>query len=336
MPITLAVRTDDESALAELNFDAARIVIGRSSGSDVWLPDPSISHRHSVIRMQGSDYVVADEGSTNGTFVGGVRLEKGATRLLRTGDLLRVGRVWIDVRIGASPVALDAAMATRDVALALVCGAMERIGDDVIPRVHVVEGPDVGESIRLEEDGKPYTVGRADTCDLALADQDTSREHLSIIRRGLSVKLLDLGSKNGVFLGERVLPHQKETAWKSTSMVKLGRTVLALAEPLSLALAELESLPDELTPEASIEEPPPPPASSKASERQSEAPKSLSREALSAGTLGGSAPIAPAIPVQTTAKPKKSVTATDGVVIVASVAIIIISIAAFYWLLHGG
>src|SRR5260221_14182049 len=98
MPITLTVRAEHEGdAEPSITFDAPRVVIGRGSSCDVRLPDASVSQRHAVLAAHGAEYRILDEGSTNGTFVGGVRLAPKAPRALRTGDLLRVGRGWIEV-----------------------------------------------------------------------------------------------------------------------------------------------------------------------------------------------------------------------------------------------
>src|ERR1043165_7508870 len=99
MPVTVVVRTNAARDRPSLTFDGARIVIGRSSGSDVRLPDPSVSLRHASIRSQGAEYALVDEGSTNGTAVGGVKLGPHTPRLLRSGDLVRVGRVWLEIVI---------------------------------------------------------------------------------------------------------------------------------------------------------------------------------------------------------------------------------------------
>ena len=69
MPLTVVVRTGDAASLPSITFDAPRIVIGRGDGCEVLLPDPSISHRHASIRQRGTDYIVIDEGSSNGTQV---------------------------------------------------------------------------------------------------------------------------------------------------------------------------------------------------------------------------------------------------------------------------
>ena len=74
MALTVVVRSGDHPTPLKISLDAPRIVIGRGDGCEIRLPDPSVSHRHASIRQRGSDYVVVDEGSTNGTFVGPVRL----------------------------------------------------------------------------------------------------------------------------------------------------------------------------------------------------------------------------------------------------------------------
>src|SRR3954470_6640127 len=107
MPVTVVVRSASPPRSAStreeepsLTFDGSRIVLGRGQGSDVPLPDPSVSTRHATIRAQGPDYAIVDEGSTNGTWVGGVRLLPQSPRVVKTGDLIRVGRVWLEIAIG--------------------------------------------------------------------------------------------------------------------------------------------------------------------------------------------------------------------------------------------
>jgi pSer/pThr/pTyr-binding forkhead associated (FHA) protein len=100
MALSLRLRSGEVDPEPELPFDAARVVIGRAPGCDLQLPDPSVSQRHATIRQRGSDYVVVDEGSENGTFAGKARLPRHAPHKLEHGDLLRFGRVWVEVRLG--------------------------------------------------------------------------------------------------------------------------------------------------------------------------------------------------------------------------------------------
>ncbi|MBV8374230.1 MAG: FHA domain-containing protein, partial [Candidatus Eremiobacteraeota bacterium] len=65
-----------------------RARIGRSEDNDVFLVDPSVSRTHAIVEIEGSEPVVRDLGSTNGTYVNGERVE---ARPLRDGDELTFG-----------------------------------------------------------------------------------------------------------------------------------------------------------------------------------------------------------------------------------------------------
>jgi pSer/pThr/pTyr-binding forkhead associated (FHA) protein len=207
MPISVVIRLaqrpasgkgprDEPSSPPSLTFDGARTVIGRGAGCEVRLPDPSVSQRHATIRVEGSGYALVDEGSTNGTFVGDVRLTPHVPRTLRHGDVLRVGRVWLE-------------------------DAMRAIGDDISPRIDIVEGPDRGRILVLEEEGRAYVAGRGEECDFLLDDMDGSREHIQLIHRTGGVFARDLGSKNGAWLGESPVPRERDVVWRSPTMLRI-------------------------------------------------------------------------------------------------------------------
>src|SRR5208282_5290115 len=104
MPITVIVRPASGTE-SRLTFDGTqRIVLGRGAGCDVRLPDLTVSVRHASLRAQGADFVVVDEGSANGTFVGGVRVAPRTSRIVRAGDLVRLGRVWVELHFDPTPV----------------------------------------------------------------------------------------------------------------------------------------------------------------------------------------------------------------------------------------
>lgn len=326
MPITVIVRTKSGDETARLTFDAAaRVVIGRGAGSDVRLPDPAVSHRHATLRLQGSDAAVVDEGSTNGTFVGGVRVAPHTSRILRSGSTVRVGPITLEVVVGQSPVTRDLALATRDLALALVSQAMQEIGADPTTRVRVVEGRDQGATLPLLEEGRELVIGRGVDCDLSIADADASREHVRAALRDGQVYIRDLGTKNGTWLGEAALAADRETLWRSHQMIRIGRTVLALEEPVSEALARIERAPDERVQEVVA-----PPVSG------SPAP-----ESPQGGTAEGErAPVVSVDGASALAKPKRTRSGTgwsvaDGLVMTAALVILILSLAGMVWLLRG-
>jgi pSer/pThr/pTyr-binding forkhead associated (FHA) protein len=326
MPLTVVVRSGS-SGEARLTFDGTqRIVLGRGAGCDVRLPDATVSLRHATLRAQGADFVVIDEGSANGTFVGGVRVSPRTSRIVRSGDVVRLGRVWIELRVDRSPVTRDLAAATRDLALALVSEALDAVGTDRTARLRVVEGQDQGATLALAEEGRVYVIGRGPECDLMLADADASREHAHVVRRGSSVLLRDLDAKNGTWLGEIRVAHNRDVPWRSAQVLQVGRTAIALEEPVGEALAEIESAPDHPMPADEPLDPPPAPPAAPGSQPRVPEPSSV-------------APLA-ALPEAETQAPaprpgRSGWTPADLVVVAAALGVLALSIAGLYWLLRG-
>jgi pSer/pThr/pTyr-binding forkhead associated (FHA) protein len=256
MALKISIRSGDLTTPASITFDAPRIVVGRGEGSEVRLPDPSVSHRHASIRQRGTDYVIVDESSTNGTFVGGVRLSPHAPRVVRHGELVRVGRVWLELEIEQALATVNPQATTREIALRLVQSALLAQGEKLSARVVVKNGADQGKELSVSDFEKAYVIGRAPESDLAITDKDASRRHVEILRRGDGIAVRDLGSKNGSELAKKALESGKETAWPAGATLRIGDTEFALEDPLILALAELESSADEpMRPDELVEPP---------------------------------------------------------------------------------
>lgn len=65
------------------------VTIGRDVSNDIVFNDAEASRHHSRLAWQGQGYAIEDLGSTNGTFVNGVRLS--AQRILIQGDVISLG-----------------------------------------------------------------------------------------------------------------------------------------------------------------------------------------------------------------------------------------------------
>jgi FHA domain len=72
----------------ELRLD--KTSIGRVEDNTIQLAEPSVSSHHCEVLLRGSEVVVRDLNSTNGTYVSG---EKITERVLKTGQILRLGQV---------------------------------------------------------------------------------------------------------------------------------------------------------------------------------------------------------------------------------------------------
>jgi len=74
----------------ELVLDSAPITVGRAGGNDLALEhDEFASARHARFEPRLDGVYVLDAGSTNGTFVNGLRLD--GVQRLEPGDVVRVG-----------------------------------------------------------------------------------------------------------------------------------------------------------------------------------------------------------------------------------------------------
>ena len=256
MALTVVVRSGGLAKPASITFDAPRIVLGRGSGCEVSLPDPSVSHRHASIRQRGTDYVIIDEGSSNGTFVGQVRLSPHAPRVLKTGDLLRLGRIWLEIRVEHSRASDAQRLLTREIALDLVASALSEDGEAAGARIRVESGADPELSLLVSERQRPYVIGRGKSVDLAIEDDDISRRHASVSRRGLGLVVTELGSKNGTKLDGKPLEQGVETAWNAGIVLELGKARLVYDDPVRAQLEALESAPDERMQENDVIDPP--------------------------------------------------------------------------------
>jgi two-component system response regulator HydG len=66
----------------------SRVLIGQSPACDLRLDDREVSRRHAALELAGRHLRLTDLGSTNGTFVDGVRIVE---VYLRVGEILRMG-----------------------------------------------------------------------------------------------------------------------------------------------------------------------------------------------------------------------------------------------------
>jgi pSer/pThr/pTyr-binding forkhead associated (FHA) protein len=85
----------------ELTVD--KTTVGRLEDNTFQIPEPSVSSHHCEVLLRGSEVLVKDLNSTNGTFING---EKVTETVLKPGQTLRLGQVELrlDTGAGGAPV----------------------------------------------------------------------------------------------------------------------------------------------------------------------------------------------------------------------------------------
>jgi serine phosphatase RsbU (regulator of sigma subunit) len=77
-----------------LRLEKDRYLLGRLSTNDLSFPeDGGLSRQHMALEREGENWMVADLGSMNGTFLNGVRLTE--KRRLQSGDAIRAGQITL-------------------------------------------------------------------------------------------------------------------------------------------------------------------------------------------------------------------------------------------------
>ena len=90
----LVVEGANSGERAEL--DQAPILIGRGTDAAIRLDDDYVSTRHARIAASGDQWFVEDLGSTNGTYIGSVRITQPTT--LTLGTQVRIGKTILELR----------------------------------------------------------------------------------------------------------------------------------------------------------------------------------------------------------------------------------------------
>ena len=91
----------------ELNVD--RTTIGRVEDNLFQIAEPSVSSHHCEVLLRGSDVVIKDLNSTNGTFINGEQITES---VLKPGQTLRLGQIELKLENGKAASAPASAPAT--------------------------------------------------------------------------------------------------------------------------------------------------------------------------------------------------------------------------------
>lgn len=78
-------------------LDQDEVAIGRSSESDIFLDDITVSRKHALIRRVDGEYELVDEGSLNGSYINGQLVQSAR---LAIGDEIQIGKFRVNFFLG--------------------------------------------------------------------------------------------------------------------------------------------------------------------------------------------------------------------------------------------
>ena len=156
----------------------ASLVIGRAPTSDIPIFDPTISRRHAEVRIDDSGVSVRDLGSSNGTFLNGLKIENAPLHL---GDVVTFGKVGFRLqempritppqRLAVSPSSSHAAIGDTK----------EPAAGGTIVRQVAVRDPDALISAFRASDGAVGTLSGAVSAEQVTAEHDKTLQKLATL-----------------------------------------------------------------------------------------------------------------------------------------------------------
>ncbi|MDP3232138.1 MAG: FHA domain-containing protein [Myxococcales bacterium] len=238
---TLVIKNPDGTE-QEQDF-ADELVVGRAEGNDLILAEGGVSRKHARFFLEGTDVMVEDLGSANGTIVNDERIE-GPTKL-EPGATIVLGDYEASVKVGsksrpkvdksqAKPSGRATGAIKRPEGLARGDGRSTKVMPAVKgpassgarrpsragstgPSLRGLSGPVTGKSFPLTG---VMVVGRVAGVDLRVDDDSVSRRHAELETSGGEVVLRDLGSANGTTVNGT--PISEDTTLSAGDIIQFG------------------------------------------------------------------------------------------------------------------
>jgi pSer/pThr/pTyr-binding forkhead associated (FHA) protein len=184
-------------------------IIGRSSRLDndfIISKDGMVSKRHAKIVHGGEGFTVTDLESTNGTWIDGERI---SSKLLRNGDVMKLGATEITFEDSNARVSEEAARVTSEAKR---------------PRLLIKRGEGSIEDFRLPSEA---IIGRGLTSDVRFDNSTVSQRHARIHSpNGSDFYLEDLGSTEGTTVNGITILSNSPVRLRPGDRIKVGEVEL--------------------------------------------------------------------------------------------------------------
>jgi pSer/pThr/pTyr-binding forkhead associated (FHA) protein len=187
----------------EFLLKAGENIVGRDPSSDVLIGDGTVSRRHACIVIEENHAYIQDLGSTNGTQLNGQPVGTERTPLPPNAQ----------VQFGSVRMTLELPEGFETPTIA---------AETAPPLAYLVSLTDP--SLQFPLYARPQRIGRRADNDLVIPDAYVSGRHAQIEIVGAEVRITDLGSTNGTFIGEMKIAPNMPTTVPSNATLTLGKT----------------------------------------------------------------------------------------------------------------
>jgi len=184
-------------------LEEGTITLGRSRGCHVKLDDPHLSRQHCALTVDEGRIVVADLGSSNGTFVGGESVE---VRDLCHGDVIELGSVCL------LPVTSETDLTRLDRSALRNLDRLDELVELAAEKIHNL--PSAGDDLQR-------SAGRAPQLLADIATDHLVDELVSLLIRSHSVTRNALSKALDRMIGEQLLEKSADVASLRAAVKKI-------------------------------------------------------------------------------------------------------------------
>jgi len=256
---TFVIRPKDYEP-STVKLDRLKLTIGRSSRNDICISDPFASRLHAEIKRENDTVMLVDNGSANGTFVNGKRVN--GSLQLHVGDQVRIGETEIEYAsdqqdmLSGATVYLAGPAAQSLPADTITSPIPSRSTNDLISSIR--SGSMSGESSRVSSGARPALQPAVPSRDLlSIVSQvgiallprttleDTLKMTIDIVFQAIPAERGFLFLKEGEDLNCKIARGVNEAALPAASQVQLSRSITnkVLSEGASVLTSDAMSDP---------------------------------------------------------------------------------------------
>lgn len=199
----LAVKNRKTSEKLTYRIDQESIVIGRDQKNYIVLDSKRISRHHAEIRFEDGAFFVIDLKSGNGTLLNNQRLTPAEKTLLRKGDHIQIESFDIVFQGNGKKQKDFAEITDTDILeVKMIKKLLRAVDKENAPVLEVASGEFSGKRFTFEGKSQEIVIGRDPACEFQIDSDVISRKHARMIKKWDTVTIIDLASKNGLYVND--------------------------------------------------------------------------------------------------------------------------------------
>jgi pSer/pThr/pTyr-binding forkhead associated (FHA) protein len=219
----------DSKVVERVVTEKSRLSIGRSSDNDIVLDNRGISRKHASIELSGTDAIVIDNESLNGTFVNRRKISE---EKLRDSDVITIGKFDLEYH---TEIGGEEKMSDHDGTMVLNTKKQremlkeDRQDKEVIRRsgCSVLLGLEKANEAEIPLDREVITIGRSKFVNVRVGGWFVSGIQAKIIREGDSFTIVNVGRKGKTRVnGEEIVRHDL----RNGDIIQAGKSLFRFVE----------------------------------------------------------------------------------------------------------